>query len=107
MAFCTKHETYPLFETCPLCELKTIRETVGKVYANTEHEEDRADQTFIEMGVIAGDGLLGVVVEAVQDLAQAAENWSYRGGDGTYARKVEEAWVKVFAALKPIEEVCG
>ena len=106
MAFCTKHETYPLFETCPLCELKTIRETVGKVYVNTERKEDhRADQALIELGVIAGEGLLGTVAEAVRGLAWAAEDYGARRGGGAYAPKLDEAWTKLFASLKAIEEM--
>ena len=79
---------------------------IGKVYANTEREEDRADTHFIAQGWIAGDGLLGVVLEAVKDLAAAAERRGFRAGDEAYARKQGEAWLGLFAALKAIEECC-
>ncbi len=108
MTFCTKHETYPLFETCPLCELKTIREALGEVYANVGHKEGRADQILIEMGMIAGDGLLGVVVEAVQELESESGWCGYYSSDALRLVDAEAgrkaAWVDLFVALKAIEE---
>ena len=82
---------------------------IGRVYANSELEEHLADQILIELGVIAGDGLLGVVVEAVKELYEAGADYGYYGEsspEGLKAvEKVESAWLKLFAALKAIEEM--
>ena len=84
---------------------------IGKVYANAEHEEDRADQTLIEMGAIAGDGLLGAVVEAVNELCDATADCAYYGEsspEGIVAIEgIAIAWLKLFVALKAIEETQG
>lgn len=82
---------------------------IGKVYANTEREEDRANQIFIEMGAIAGDGLLGIVVEAIDELHDASMDYGRYAGssssEGVAAiERMESAWLEVFAALKAIEE---
>ena len=83
---------------------------IGRVYANAEREEDRADQTLIEMGVVAGDGLLGVVVEAICELVSESGWCGYYSNDTVHHADAEAgreaAWIKVFAALKAIEEVC-
>lgn len=80
---------------------------IGKVYANTTLEENRGDRDIIAMGVIAGDGLLGTVAEAVVELARASEDSGYHHSGWPHLKaekREEQAWLAVFAALKAIEE---
>ncbi len=81
---------------------------IGKVYANSAREEHRADQTLIEMGAIVGDGLLGVVVEAICELVSESGWCGYYSNDAARFADAEAgreaAWVALFAALKAIEE---
>lgn len=81
---------------------------IGKVYANAEREEDRADQTFIKMGAIAGEGLLGAVIEAVDRLCEAFEDYGRARSDALRCHqageKREAAWLELFAVLKAIED---
>lgn len=79
---------------------------IGKVYADAEREEDRADQALIEMGVIVGEGALGAAVEAVQKLVKATSDYGYYHDRETVRRAergIETAWMELFAALKTIE----
>ena len=77
---------------------------IGKVYADSGLEENRADRVLIEMGLITGEGLLGDVVDAVDVLIQAVANYVRYDGSEPYSSGLEEARMKVFAALKTIEE---
>lgn len=81
---------------------------IGKVYANAEREEDRANRILIEMGAITGEGLLGEVLKAVDKLFEAAKDYGYYGEsspEGIQAiNEIESVWVELFAALKAIEE---
>lgn len=81
---------------------------IGKVYANAEREEDRDDRGLIEMGAITGEGLLGEVLEVIDKLFEASQDYAYYGESSPErVRAINEikfAWVKLFAALKAIEE---
>ena len=77
---------------------------IGKVYANTECEEDRADAHFIAQGWIAGEGLLGVVVEIVDRLQGLIIQRGWYSDSPQTLKAIEDVRREYFNALKGIEE---
>ena len=77
---------------------------IGKVYANTEREEDRADAHFIAQGWIAGEGLLGAVVKAVDKLEGVIFQQGWYSDSPQLLKTIEDVRREYFNALKAIED---
>ena len=71
---------------------------IGSVRVNTTESPNSHDS--ISLGYIVGDGLLGEAVAAIWKLVDAATVYGHHGtADG-----LENAWPRVYNALKAIEK---
>ena len=76
---------------------------IGKIYAN--NVEDRESIESIKRGYINGEGILGQVIESVQDLISTYTDIAYCDEDNCSPLivKREVYWIMLYRALKEIE----
>ena len=81
---------------------------VGSVRANVKGPLSRDS---ISRGSILGNGLLGDVLRAAEELRIADIDYDRLGSETSggirTTEKQREAWLNLFNALKEIEKVCG
>jgi hypothetical protein len=70
--------------------------------------EDEDDVNIIRLGWLSGTGLIDEIIDAVVDIAEhAGEALRYEGAtEGMLAaRKLGDAWMRLYHLLKAVEEV--